>query len=177
MALAALLAPMLFTPAQAEGGCGFEQAGKQQGLIATCDQDTEKKEVILTGLLGPADLAQQPHFAENLAAYQADAAVISKLQQIDVPTEIIVIMATWCPDCHRETPRLAKVIEQMNNPNIKVTYIGVDREKKDADGLAAKYDFTRIPTYIVQQGEMELGRIVESTKYSTELDLLDILHK
>lgn len=174
LALAALLTPLLCAPALAEGGCGFEGDEKPKGLIATCDQPTEHKEVILTGLLQMSDLAQQPNYGELMQAYQPDAEIIAKLKQIDTPTEIIVIMATWCPDCHRETPRMAKVLAEVNNPNISVKYIGVDRQKQDADGLSAQYEFKRIPTFIVQQDGKELGRIVESTKVSSEADLLAI---
>ncbi|QIZ77986.1 thioredoxin family protein [Ferrimonas lipolytica] len=174
IALVALLAPIWFSPAQANSGCGFDQ-DNSGGLFATCDQDDEKKEVILTGALDLAGLAQQPHFSDNVAAYTPAAAPLAALQQITTPTEIVVILGTWCPDCHRETPRLVKVLAEANNPNISVKYIGVDRNKSDEQGLSANYEFTRIPTFIINQNGAEVGRIIESTKVSTEQDLLDII--
>ncbi len=171
--LALLLAPLMMGPAMAaQGGCGFDKA--EGGLFATCDE--EKKEVILTGILGFEELRQQPGYEANFEAYQADAALIAKLAAIDTPTELVVIVGTWCPDCHRETPRLAKILAQANNPNLTVKYIGIDRSRTDPEGLAAQYDFQRIPTMLVfQQGE-EQGRIVERpASESLEQDLVNIL--
>jgi len=56
-----------------------------------------------------------------------------------------------------------------------VRYIGVDRQKKDPEGLAAQYDFQRIPTFIVLQDGKEIGRIVERPEVSLEQDLAKIL--
>ncbi len=66
-------------------------------------------------------------------------------------------------------------MEEVAHPNIKVTYIGVDRSKKDPQGLAAKYEFTRIPTFIVLQQGKEIGRIVERPTVSLEKDLAEIV--
>ncbi|MFI3245663.1 MAG: thioredoxin family protein [Ferrimonas sp.] len=175
--LSALLAPLLLISSQtiANGGCSFE-ASESQGLFATCEQ-SEVPAVIPTGILTKADLAIQPDFLANFEAYQSDAAIIAQLAAITTPTEIMVIMGTWCGDCHRETPRLAKVLSQANNPQIKVTYIGVDRQKQDAEGLAKQFNFERIPTYIVLQDGQEQGRIIERTQINTEHDLLEILKK
>ncbi|SHI04395.1 thioredoxin family protein [Ferrimonas marina] len=177
--LAAVIAPLFMMPAHADeeskGGCGFED-NAQGGLFATCDQQEEKKEVILTGELGFDDLRQQPGYDDNFASYQPDATLVAALQKITTPTELVVIVGTWCPDCHRETPRLAKILEQANNPHISVKYIGIDRSRTDPEGLAAAYDFQRIPTVLVHQGGEEVGRIVESPEVTLEHDLFKILH-
>lgn len=156
----------------ANGGCGFEE--QQQGLIATCSE--EKQEVILTGIVEAQHLVKDLNeFATGYKSYQVDTASITPLKELAEPTEIIVIIGTWCPDCHRETPRFIRIMEEVANPNIKVTYIGVDRTKQDPEGLAAKYEFTRIPTFIIQQKGKEIGRIVERPTVSLEKDLVDIL--
>ncbi|ABM23360.1 MULTISPECIES: thioredoxin family protein [Shewanella] len=156
----------------ANSGCGFEE--QQQGLIATCSE--EKQEVILTGIVEAQHLVNDLNeFTEGYKSYQVDTAAIAPLKNIKEPTEIIVIIGTWCPDCHRETPRFIRIMEEVANPNIKVTYIGVDRTKKDPEGLAAKYEFTRIPTFIIQQQGKEIGRIIERPTTSLEKDLAEIL--
>ena len=155
----------------ANGGCGFEE---QQGLIATCSE--EKQEVILTGVVEAQHLVTDLNeFADGYKSYQVDTAAIAPLKTVTEPTEIIVIIGTWCPDCHRETPRFIRIMEEVANPNIKVTYIGVDRSKKDPQGLAAKYEFTRIPTFIVLQQGKEISRIVERPTVSLEKDLAEIV--
>lgn len=158
--------------ALADAGCGFEE--EQQGFIATCSE--EKQEVILTGKIPAQTLVTDlDTFSEGYHSYQVDTATIAPLKQLSEPTEIIVIIGTWCPDCHRETPRFIRIMEQVANPHIKVTYIGVDRAKQDPDGVAAQYEFTRIPTFIVLQQGKEIGRIVEHPTTSLEQDLVNIL--
>ena len=170
---ALLATTLLFFSSQsmANSGCGFED--KQDGFLATCSE--EKQEVILTGAVTHQQLDEFDWFNDEYANYKSDADVVAQLQQVDTPTDITVIIGTWCPDCHRETPRFIRIIEQINNPNIKVTYIGVDRAKQDPEGLAANYEFTRIPTFIIEQDNKEIGRIVERPEVSLEADLAKIL--
>ncbi|EDQ02641.1 thioredoxin family protein [Shewanella benthica] len=157
----------------ANTGCAFED--EQDGFIATCSE--EKQEVILTGLVqAQALVTELDDFTAGYKEYQVDTAAITPLKSLKELTEIIVIIGTWCPDCHRETPRFIRIMEEVNNPNIKVTYIGVDRQKTDPEGLAAQYEFSRIPTFIVMQKGEEIGRIVERPEVSLEIDLAKILN-
>ncbi len=172
--IAALLATTAFffsTQVLANSGCGFEE--KQQGFIATCSE--EKKEVILTGEVTTQTLTEFDWFTVGYEEYKADKASVKALKSVAESTEIVVIIGTWCPDCHRETPRFIRIMEEVNNPNIKISFIGVDRKKQDPEGLAAKYEFQRIPTFIVQQKGKEIGRIVERPTVSLEADLAKLL--
>ncbi|NKF51259.1 thioredoxin [Shewanella sp. WXL01] len=171
---ALLLSSTLFAvPSFAGSGCAFD-AETNKGFIATCSEETE--EVIITGIVSQQQIEQQlPGYAEEYQQYQADQAIIAKLKNIDKPTDIVVIIGTWCPDCHRETPRFMRILNEVNNPNITVKYIGIDRSKKDPEGLAAEYEFTRIPTFIVHQDDKKIGTIVESPTDSLEGDLYQIL--
>jgi thiol-disulfide isomerase/thioredoxin len=156
----------------ASSDCAFEN--NQDGFIATCNE--EKQEVILTGTVTTQTMLELDEFSKDYQEYQVDTAAITPLKNLKEPTEIVVIIGTWCGDCHRETPRLIRILEEVNNPNIKVTYIGVDRAKSDPEGLAAQYEFTRIPTIIVSQDGEELGRIIERPETSLEIDLAKILN-
>lgn len=156
----------------ATGGCGFEQ--EQQGLFATCSE--EKQEVILTGIVEAHTLVTElDTFSEGYQSYQVDQQAIAPIAAVTTPTEITVIIGTWCPDCHRETPRFIRIMEAANNPHIKVKFIGVDRKKQDPENLAAQYEFKRIPTFIIEQNGKEIGRIVERPTASLEIDLAKIL--
>ena len=156
----------------ADPGCSFEE--NQGGFMATCKQETQ--EVILTGVVdGHKLVTELPSFMSGYESYQVDTTAIAPIKAVNKSTEIVVIIGTWCPDCHRETPRFIRIMEAVNNPNIKVTFIGVDRQKHDPEGLAAKYDFKRIPTFMVIQDGKEIGRIVERPTESLEKDLANIL--
>ncbi|MCL1068441.1 thioredoxin family protein [Shewanella olleyana] len=163
---------LVTTTAIANSGCAFDE--EQSGFMATCSE--EKQEVIITGIVEISALEQDlPGYADEYENYQADAATITALKAVTTPTNVVVIIGTWCPDCHRETPRFMRLIEEVANPNITVTYIGVDRSKLDPEGLAANYEFSRIPTFIVEQDGKEIGRIVESPEVTLEQDLLNIV--
>ncbi|QQX79755.1 thioredoxin family protein [Shewanella sp. KX20019] len=170
---ALLATTVLFFSSQsvASGGCAFE--GQQEGFMATCTE--EKQEVILTGSVTTEQLNVLDWFSQEYTDYKADQATIAQLQAVTEPTEITVIIGTWCPDCHRETPRLIRIIEQVNNPLITVKYIGVDRAKEDPQGLAKNYEFSRIPTIIVEQKGAEIGRIIEKPAVTLEKNLAAIL--
>lgn len=171
-ALLATTALFFAAPSMADSGCGFEN--KSGGVFATCSE--EKQEVILTGIVEAQRLVTElPEFTEGYKTYEVDTAALDPIKAVTEPTEIVVIIGTWCPDCHRETPRFIRIMEEVSNPNIKVSYIGVDRAKADPDGLAAKYEFKRIPTFIVLQKGEEIGRIVERPTESLEKDLANIL--
>ncbi|UJF21919.1 thioredoxin family protein [Shewanella sp. OMA3-2] len=163
---------VLVAPVFANTGCGFEE--ESQGFNATCSE--EKEEVIITGIITTDTLAHNlPGYATEYQGYEADAEQIAALKQVSEPTDIVVIIGTWCPDCHRETPRFVRLIEAAANPNLTVTYIGVDRSKLDPQGLAAQYEFTRIPTFIIKQKGQEIGRIIERPDVSLEADLMNIV--
>ncbi|WP_240778779.1 thioredoxin family protein [Shewanella sp. SNU WT4] len=168
-----LLSSVLVSPlALANSGCGFND--QEQDLFAICAE--EQDEVILTGDVSPQALMALDDFSHE-QSYQADANALAALKAIDKPTEVIVIIGTWCPDCHRETPRFIELMAAVNNPNISVRYLGVDRQKQDPDGLSGQYEFSRIPTFIIQQDNNEIGRIIERPQVSLEQDLVAIVNK
>ncbi|MGB0893235.1 MAG: thioredoxin family protein [Parashewanella sp.] len=133
---------------------------------------------MLTGKLTSSqlnnELSQYPDYDDN---YQVDSASLQNLVTLTKQLNIVVIVGTWCPDCHRDIPRFMSVIEEINNDNIQVEYLAVDKQKTDPQGLAARYSFERIPTYIVLHENNEIGRIVERPAISLEKDLIEIINK
>ncbi len=131
---------------------------------------------MLTGALNTTELlAQLAQFPDFDSHYQVNMDVVEPLKHIQTPTEIVVIIGTWCPDCHRDIPRFDSIINAIKNSNIQVKYVGVDKQKVDTQGLAAQYKFSRLPTYIIRQKGSEIGRIVERPELTLEEDLAKIL--
>ena len=131
---------------------------------------------MLTGKIEPqtldTTLRQYPDYDGH---YQANSKFVEQLSQIETPTHIVVIIGTWCPDCHRDIPRFMSILNAADNKNISLEYIGVDREKQDPQGHSKHYDFTRLPTYLVLQNNKEIGRIIERPQTTLEQDLIEIL--
>jgi len=57
----------------------------------------------------------------------------------------------------------------------EIRYIGVDRTKKEPATPLANLDIRFVPTFIVERGGQEVGRIVEESPHGIEQDLLALL--
>ncbi|WP_299491952.1 thioredoxin family protein [uncultured Shewanella sp.] len=131
--------------------------------------------MILTGKLLANDLKALDDFKPFYDSYSIDNNALLPLIDNQSPLDIVVIVGTWCPDCHREIAHFIRIMEALEPADINVTYLGVDRLKQDPENLSQDYQFERIPTFIVTQAGKELGRIVESPTLSLEKDLVKIL--
>lgn len=105
-----------------------------------------------------------------------DSSAVAQLNAVTTPTQIIAFFGTWCHDSQREIPNLIKLKKQLNNPNIQLQLIALDRNKSDSQGLAKKAGVEYTPTIIVYQNQEEMGRIVESTSEPIEVELLNIIN-
>lgn len=138
--------------------------------------------MILTGKLHADTLKALEDFTPFYQHYQVDTNTLQPLFEHNTLIEITVIVGTWCPDCHREVAHFIRIIETLTltnkyNTNIQVTYLGVDRDKHDSENLTKDYQFSQIPTFIIQQNGKEVGRIIESPTHSLESDLVNILNR
>ncbi len=84
---------------------------------------------------------------------------------------LVVVSAPWCPDCRREVPKIARIVELLP--------VGWTVELRGDDAVTRdELDVRAIPTFIVQDepGGREIGRIIESPQSSEGLegDLLAI---
>ncbi|GAA4343886.1 thioredoxin family protein [Kangiella taiwanensis] len=120
--------------------------------------------------------SEYPIFAVK-RQHELNTDAVYALNQITTPTQIIAFFGTWCHDSQREIPNLLKLKKALNNPNIQLQLIALDRQKTDNQGLAEKADVEYTPTIIVYQNQEELGRIVETTSEPIELELLNILRQ
>jgi hypothetical protein len=55
--------------------------------------------------------------------------------------------------------------------------LAVDRSKRDPEGLTAKWNVTRVPTFIFIRGGREIGRVVERPTATLEQDIAQILSR
>jgi thiol-disulfide isomerase/thioredoxin len=104
-----------------------------------------------------------------------DEAAAHALAAVTPGAEVKVFLGTWCGDSRREVPRLWKALDLAGAVPFAISYVGVDREKKDPAGEAAGADVRYVPTFIVRRDGREVGRIVESAPQGVERDLLSLL--
>lgn len=112
-----------------------------------------------------------PQFKKNYLSYQPDTTLFQRLKQISNPVEIVTILGTWCSDSRREVPKYMKLMDDLKNEQITNRFICVDRSKRDAAGVAEKFNIEYVPTFIVLSDGKEIGRIIETPEISFEEDL------
>ena len=95
--------------------------------------------------------------------YTPDPAAVATIKAHATGVTVVMVMATWCPDSKRELPRYFATMDAAGIGDAALTMVGVDRTKKDAEGLTEKYGITRVPTFVFLRDGKEIGRFVEKT--------------
>ncbi|MBB1334331.1 thioredoxin family protein [Pseudoalteromonas sp. SG43-7] len=85
--------------------------------------------------------------------------------------DILVLFGTWCHDSQREVPRLLKLLDSSKVALASLKLVAVGYDKRDPEGIAARYQLKYSPTIIVLTAGEELGRLVEKPKASIASDL------
>ncbi|MGD0235278.1 MAG: thioredoxin family protein [Syntrophorhabdales bacterium] len=130
----------------------------------------------LTGKITTEQLyTNAPVFKRNAQKFYPGPMTTDKVGQINRNLTIVVFLGTWCDDSEREVPKLLKMLEAANNPNISLELYAVDTKLQDGEGLTKKYGVKAVPTIIFFDHGRELGRITESPKTTLERDFLDIV--
>ena len=156
---------------------GYPPQGKP--IMVSADDAATKSEdpvKVLVGQLSKEQLYREvPIFAEHDRSYRPQQALIENIKKIDSKVDLVMFVGTWCPDSQKEAPKILKILEAAGNPNLSMTIYGLDRDKKDPQGMAQKHNIQKVPTTIFFRDGKELGRIVEYPQKSPEEDFLDIV--
>ncbi|MBA4377295.1 MAG: hypothetical protein C0395_01325 [Gemmatimonas sp.] len=141
-------------------------------------------------LIGPlsreAWSAFAPELAPEAASYEPSPDVVAALSALDRDLRVVCVLGTWCSDSRREVPRFWKVMEACGLAAESLEMLAVGRaddpaalaweeSRGVAPGYRARYGVELVPTFIVYEGGLELGRIVETPAVSLEADLAAIL--
>jgi thiol-disulfide isomerase/thioredoxin len=106
---------------------------------------------------------------------QSNHAVIQALKPLLTNKHIVIVWGTWCGDSRLHVPHFYKILEAVGFPEMEVTLIDVNQDKKPEVGSVDHLNIERVPTFIIFEADKELGRIVERPKDSLEQDLLEIV--
>ncbi len=130
----------------------------------------------LTGKVSREALESHPGWETARAQdYVPEPGVVTKIRASAAKVEVLAFIGTWCPDSKREVPRLLKLLDQVGVPASKITMLGLDQSKRDAEGLAGRWGLKYVPTFIFLEQGRELGRVVEKSQSTLEADLVQIL--
>ncbi len=104
-------------------------------------------------------LKQKTAYGEKVESYQPVPEVLAELNKVKRDTEIVAAFGTWCPVCQEWLPDLIKVQQQVTNERIRVTYLSCGEEVKEPADLLKHYAITDVPSFVVREGDQEIGRI------------------
>jgi len=135
---------------------------------------------IITGRFSSSLLEADSSFdwyAKNFASFTPDSASVVFLSSAAKDIRFIVIGGTWCGDTKRELPKFFKTASLAHIPEANIELYGVDRSKRNREGVTEKYHVTNVPTFILLSDGKEIGRIVEHSEGGIEFDLVYLLQK
>lgn len=149
-----------------------------QSTYTTMDDPSHAGGFIYNGVITKYALQNQPSFtwySDNQKAYTAPRSLMEGMKaQKDVVTYLI-FGGTWCSDTQFILPKFFKTQEQSGVADSKISFIGVDRDKKSIGNVASVMGVTNVPTIIVLKNGKEIGRVVEygaTGKWDEELATL-----
>lgn len=144
-------------------------------VMKALDREPVRGEIGIDALL-----ADRLDYREGVKHYTPDAVAMDSIKSWKKPLEIEAYFATWCPHCQMYMPKLLRVLKDANNPNIKVTLVGVPKnfgadktgpwEGKNIQGIPAimiKYEGKEVTRLGVHEGavpEVELAGIMNAIK-------------
>jgi len=103
--------------------------------------------------------------------YRPRESMLEQVAQQLPEAHLVVVSGSWCGDCRREVPKMARIMELLPQTWTFELH-GDDDDTRD------RYHVLAIPTFIVldRPNGRELGRIIESPRGSDgiEGDLLEI---
>lgn len=120
-------------------------------------------------------------FKPNYDTYHVDSFTCNFIRPLLAGKTITIFLGTWCGDSKREVPRILKMLDCCNFPEKNLTLVMVGTQdslyKKSPQHEETGKNIVRVPTIIIEQKGIEIGRIIEFPKVSLEKDMLSILRK
>ncbi|NVM44228.1 MAG: thioredoxin family protein [Candidatus Lokiarchaeota archaeon] len=135
-----------------------------------------------------------PKKKNNYKVYEPKADILNQildlLKRKNEQLKIVAFGADWCPDCHKNVPRMIKLVKRMKTKDVefRILYgIIVDALRKPGEilwhktrsppeAVNPKFELKAIPTfYFFNKNGDYLGQIIEHPKETIEEDTLKII--
>lgn len=119
--------------------------------------------------------AAKPDYVHAAQKFVPDESAVAAIAKVRTPTVVRVFFGTWCSYCKHWLPHLMKTVESAKNPAFTIELVGMSEDQSEPADLLRAHDISLTPTFVVLQGDEELGRIEEEPLVSIEADLARIL--
>lgn len=103
-------------------------------------------------------------YRDNQKAYNAADTTIVGVLSRNNNIKYIVFGGTWCDDTRVILPKFFMLQEKAGIADDRISFFGVDRQKKTLGNLTSALNVTNVPTIIVMKNGKEIGRVVEYGK-------------
>lgn len=144
----------------------------------------ENNQPILAGHCSLAILQHDPYaewYTKNYQEYKVDTLTAMKLSPFLQNKTMEIFLGSWCGDSKREVPKMLKLLQVAGFDTSHLSLIFVDNStaayKQSPQHEELGKGIHHVPTFIMYEGKMEIGRIVETPSVSLEKDLLAIFNK
>jgi hypothetical protein len=148
------------------------------GLSGVAVDGAEELEPELVGVVDRAEIeAAVPDWVEAQIEAQPDLAQAMELVVAgSAESRVTIYLGTWCSDSRRELARFWRAIDEAGGEMpFELAYVGVNRDKDEPAELLTGLGLEYVPTFVVEAGGAETGRIVEESPNGIEFDLAALL--
>jgi len=149
----------------------FDTDNGKVRVLKALDREPVKGEIGLDALL-----ADRLDYREGVKRYTPDAVAMDAIKSWKKPLEIEAYFATWCPHCQMYMPKLLRVLKDANNPNIKVTLVGVPKNFGMEKGPWEGKNIQGIPAVMVKYEGKEVTRLGALESSVPEVEIAGIMN-
>lgn len=147
---------------------------------ASAQEDTQKQvDYRYTGELNKEDLLNSPMtyrwFAPKYESFKADEVALKTIKKHINDYDIVMFMGTWCPDSHREVPRVYKILDETGYDMDHLKVYALAHGMVSKSGEEKGKNITNVPTLIFYKDGKEVNRFVEHPRESLEKDIAKIV--
>ena len=148
----------------------FQTSNAKVRVLKVLDRPPVVGEVGLDALL-----ADRLEYREGVKRYTPDAVAMDAIKAWKKPMQIEAYFATWCPHCKMYMPKVLRVLKDANNPNIKLTLVGVPKNFGMEKGPWEGKGLQGIPVIIVKSEGKEVTRLGTHEGAVPEVELAGIM--
>ena len=118
----------------------------------------------------------QDWYRQTFDHYQPEISI--DLSGVFKEVKVKAFIGTWCGDTKSLLPKFIKYWEEAGLRTDQIELIALHNEgseyKRSPQRIEGEYDIHRVPTFIFEKGEVEIGRIVERPLNSLDIDITQI---
>ena len=149
----------------------FQTNNAKVRVLKVLDREPVVGEVGMDALI-----ADRIEYREGMKTYTPDTVAMESIKAWKKPLAIEAYFATWCPHCKMYMPKLLRVLKDANNPNIKVTLVGVPKNFGLEKGPWEGKNIQGIPAIMVNYDGKEVTRLGSHEGAVPEVELAGIMN-